>query len=85
MNTVKSLMGLRESLVAQLIKNPPAVRETWVGKIPCRRERLPTPVFWPGEFHGLHSPCAHEESDTIEWLSLSGHGSNLDVHGQING
>ena len=21
-----------------------------------RRERLPTPVFWPGEFHGLHSP-----------------------------
>ena len=25
----------------------------WVGKIPWRRERLPTPVFWPGEFHGL--------------------------------
>ena len=23
------------------------------GKIPWRRERLPTPVFWPGEFHGL--------------------------------
>ena len=23
----------------------------WVGKIPWRRERLPTPVFWPGEFH----------------------------------
>ena len=21
----------------------------WVGKIPWRRERLPTPVFWPGE------------------------------------
>ena len=21
--------------------------ETWVGKIPWRRERLPTPVFWP--------------------------------------
>jgi len=28
----------------------------WVGKIPWRRERLPTPVFWPGEFHGLYSP-----------------------------
>ena len=41
----------RASLVAQLIKNPPAMRETWVGKIPWRRERLPTPVFWPGEFH----------------------------------
>ena len=23
------------------------------GKIPWGRERLPTPVFWPGEFHGL--------------------------------
>ena len=28
--------------------------DPWVGKIPCRRERLPTPVFWPGEFHGLY-------------------------------
>ena len=27
--------------------------DPWVGKIPWRRERLPTPVFWPGEFHGL--------------------------------
>ena len=24
----------------------------WVGKIPWRREWLPTPVFLPGEFHG---------------------------------
>ena len=23
----------------------------WVEKIPWRSERLPTPVFWPGEFH----------------------------------
>ena len=37
------------SLVAQLVKNLPAMWETWVGKIPWRRERLPTPVFWPGE------------------------------------
>ena len=38
------------SLVAQLVKNPPAMWETWfnpwAGMIP-RRERLPTPVFWP--------------------------------------
>ena len=27
----------------------------WVGKIPWRREQLPTPVFFPGEFHGLYS------------------------------
>ena len=40
----------------------------WLGKIPWRRERLPTPVFWPGEFHGLYSPWGHKESDTTEWL-----------------
>ena len=47
------------SLVAQLVKNLPAVWETgfdlWVGKIPWRRERLPAPVFWPGEFRGQRS------------------------------
>ena len=30
--------------VAQLVKNPPAMQETWGGWIPWRRERLPTPV-----------------------------------------
>ena len=38
----------------------------WVGKIPWRRERLPTPVFWPGEFHGLYSPRGRKELDTTE-------------------
>ena len=28
--------------------------DPWVGKIPWRRERLPTPVFWPRKFHGLY-------------------------------
>ena len=41
-----------------------------VGKIPWRKEWLPTPVFWPGEYHGLYSPCGHKESDTTEQLSL---------------
>jgi len=27
----------------------------WVGKIPWRREWLPTPVFLPGELHGHRS------------------------------
>ena len=35
-----------------------------------RRERLPTPVFWPGEFHGLYSPWDHKESDTTEGALL---------------
>ena len=41
----------------------------WVGKIPWRRERLPTPGFWPGELHGLYSPWGCKESDTTEWHS----------------
>jgi len=40
-----------------------------VGKIPWRREWLPTPVFWPGEFHGLYI-LEVTESDTTEQLSL---------------
>ena len=49
----------RASLVAQLVKIPPAMRETWVQSLgwedPLEKERLPTPVFWPGEFRGLYS------------------------------
>ena len=57
-NTLKQLEQ-PASLVAQLVKNPPAMQETpqfdsWVGKIPWRRERLPPPVFQPGELHGLY-------------------------------
>ena len=43
----------------------------WVGKIPWRRERLPTSVFWPGELHGLYSPWGCKELDMTERLSLS--------------
>ena len=48
------------------------MQETWVWSLgwgdPWRRERQPTPVFWPGEFHGLYSPWGCKESDTNEWL-----------------
>ena len=53
-----------------MVKNPPAMWETWVGKIPWRREQLPTPVSWLGEFHGLYSPWGHKESETTEQLSF---------------
>ena len=59
------------AIVAQLVKNPPAMRDTWVEKIPWRREGLLTPVFWTGEFHGLNSPWGGKESDMTERLSLS--------------
>ena len=66
----------RACLVVQTVKNPPALQETWVGKIPWRREWLLTPVFWPGKFHGqrslaVYSPWGHKELDTTELLSLS--------------
>ena len=50
------------SLVAQILKNPPAMCETWVwwfdalvGKVPWRREQIPTLVLLPGESHGQRS------------------------------
>ena len=47
-------------LVAQLVKNLPTMREIRIQslgwKILWRREQLPTPVFWPAEFHGLYRP-----------------------------
>ena len=43
----------------------------WVGKIPWRRERLPSPVFWPAEFHRRYSLQGRKESDTTERLSVS--------------
>ena len=47
----------RASLVAQLVKNLPAMHVTWVQFLvwqdPWRREKLPTPVFWPGELQGV--------------------------------
>ena len=35
-----------------------------------RRERLPTPVFWSREFHGLYNPWGCKESHMTEQLSL---------------
>ena len=65
------LVMVWDSLVAQLVKEPACnVGElgsiSQVGEIPWRRERLPTPAFWPGEFHGLYSPWGHKVSDTTE-------------------
>ena len=50
--------------------------DSWVGKIPGRREWLLTPVFWPGEFCGQRSleGCSSwscKESNTTEWPILS--------------
>ena len=44
--------------------------DSWVEKITWRREQLPTPVFWPGEFHGPYSPWGCKELDMTEQLLL---------------
>jgi len=68
------------SLVVQIVKNLPAMRETWVRflvrKIPWRRKWQTTPVFLPGKSHGqrslvAYSPWGCKELDTPERLALS--------------
>ena len=59
---------LGASLPAQLVKNPPAMQETWdqswVRKMPWKRKWLPTLVFLSGKSHGQwslagYSPWGH--------------------------
>ena len=63
-------MGHRASLVAQVVKNPPAMQETLVQFLgqedPWRRDRLPTPVFlgFPGEQMVKNPPAIWES-----WVS----------------
>ena len=57
--------------MAQLVKNLPAMQETWVQSLcwedPLEKGKsLLTPVFWLGEFHGLY---IHEVTEC--WTRLS--------------
>ena len=57
-------------LVAQTVKNLPAMQETWfdpgVEKIPWRREWQPIPVFLPGEFHGQRSLAGYTVHEVVK-------------------
>ena len=49
-----------------------------MGKLPWRRKSLPTPVFFPGEFHGERKPAGYsprgcKELDTTERLNTHTH------------
>ena len=64
-----------ESLVAQTVKNLPAMQKIWVRSLgredPWRKMWLPTPIFLSGEFNGQrslvdYSPWGYQESDTTE-------------------
>ena len=61
--------------MAQMVKNLPAMQETWVRSLcwedPLEEGMQPTPVFLPGESHGQRSlagygPWGHKDSDTTE-------------------
>ena len=58
------------SLVAQLVKNPLAMWETWIQSLdwedPLEKGKAPPLVFWPGEFHGLYRPWVCKDLDTAE-------------------
>ena len=79
------------SLVAQKLKYPPAVWETWVWSLswedPLERAQLPTPVFLPGESPWTEEPgrlqsMGSQELDMTECLSLSHTHTTLciDIH-----
>ena len=65
----------RASLVAQTVKNLPAMQETWVRSLAqedlLEKGGQPIPVFLPGESHGQRSlvgynPWCRNESDTTD-------------------
>ena len=58
------------SLVAQLVKNLPAIWETWVQSLgwedPLEKGMGTHSSILPEEFHGLCSPWGRQESDRTE-------------------
>ena len=63
------------SLVAQLVKNPPAMRETWVWSLgwedPLEKGTTTHPSILAWSIPWTYRPLGRKESDTTEWLSLS--------------
>ena len=71
---------MRASLVVQLVKNLPVMQETpvqghdsWAGKFPWRRDRIPTSVFlgFPGDSDGKESACNVGDPGSICGLGKS--------------
>ena len=60
--------------MAQLVKNPPAIPETWVVSLgwedPLEKGRATHSSTLAWRIHGLCSPWGCNESDTTERLSL---------------
>ena len=60
---MKNHVFIFASLVAQLVNNPPAMRDTWVRSLgwedPLETVNATHPVFWPGE--SMDSPRGRQE------------------------
>ena len=69
--------GDQKRWFSQMVQSLPAMLEIlefspWVGKIPWRRKWQPTPVFLPGEFHGLRSLArlqSMESQRDTDWVT----------------
>ena len=61
--------------MAQLVKNSPAMQETWVQSLgweePPEKGKAAHSSILAWRIHGLYSPWDHKESDTTKRLSLS--------------
>ena len=75
------ISGTRASLVAQMVKNLPAMQDSWVQSPgwndPLEKEMATRPsilawrIPWTEEPGRLHSPWGCKETDTTEHLTLS--------------
>ena len=78
------LIDIWASLVAQTVKNLPAVQEIWVRSLgrkdPLEKGMATTPVFLPGESHGQRSLVGYHPWG---WLQRAGHESATNTF--ING
>ena len=73
------------SLVAQLVKNPPAMRETWVPSLAWEDplEKGKAAHLYSGLENSMDSPWGHQELDTTERLSLACD-SKVRTHEKLN-
>ena len=87
---MKAIRKTRASLVARMVKNLPAVQETWVQSLgwedpleegmTTHSSILAWRIPWTEELAG-YNPCSRKESDTTERLSTAqGRQSKLNVY-----
>ena len=61
---------IRASIVAQMVKNLPAMQETWVRSLgwedPLEKRKATHSSILVWRIPGTYSPWGHKESDTIE-------------------